>query len=72
VFELQPQQVALELEHPGGRLLLKQGGHVVEQGLEAAGGDQDDGQQAQAPRPGALAPLVLEVPVGGLNGPASA
>src|SRR5215203_2675113 len=154
VRALKAQQAALELEDPGGRLLLKQGGHVVgedaqqgqavlnllgvdgaggaagalgrpvvlellqaalqglgtghgphpargeaeeaveadagsgqgeqhvapggaagagggvQQGLEGPGGDQQDGQQAQAPRPDALAPLVGQVPFGGLDGPA--
>src|SRR5215213_7067663 len=156
VRALKAQQAALELEDPGGRLLLKQGGHVVgedaqqgqavldllgvdgaggaagalgrpvvlellqaalqglgaghgphpargqaeeaveadagrghgqqhvppggaagpgggrvQQGLEGTGGDQHDGQQAQAPGPAPLAPLVGQVPVDGLDGPRS-
>src|SRR4029453_7759486 len=46
------------------------GGGRVQQGLEGAGGDQQDGQQAQAPRPAPLAPLVGQVPVDGVDGPA--
>src|SRR5215218_7785800 len=52
---------------PGGA--AGPGGGGVEQGLEAARGDQEDDQQAQPPRPDALAPLVGQVPVDGVDRP---